>query len=77
MPRSLANCYENLVRYLDEIAGTYGRQGISQRQARTIHTKLEASRMDEIFQSGLHEFITDFISENNSLGSTISQQYLM
>jgi len=77
MPRSLANCYENLVRYLDEIAGTYSRQGAAQRQARTIHTRLESSRMEEIFQSGLHEFITGFIAENNALGSTISQQYLM
>ena len=27
MPRSLASCYENLVRYLDQIARAYGRQG--------------------------------------------------
>ena len=34
MPRSLASCYENLVRYLDHIARAYGRQGPAQRQAR-------------------------------------------
>jgi uncharacterized alpha-E superfamily protein len=77
MPRSLASCYENLVRYLDEIAGSYGRQGTAQRHARIIHSRLEASRMDEIFQSGLHEFIDGFIADNNSLGSAINQQYLM
>jgi uncharacterized alpha-E superfamily protein len=77
MPRSLASCYENLVRYLDEIAGTYGRQGPSQRFARTIHTRLESSRMEEIFQRGLHEFVVEFIADNNSLGTAISQQYLM
>ena len=77
MPRSLASCYENLVHYLDEIAGDYGRQGPAQRQARVIHTRLETSRMEEIFQHGLHEFITEFIADNNSLGTTISQQYLM
>jgi len=77
MPRSLASCYENLVHYLDEIAGDYGRQGPAQRQARIIHTRLETSRMEEIFQHGLHEFITEFIADNNSLGTTISQQYLM
>ena len=26
MPRSLASCYENLVRYLDDIARAYGRR---------------------------------------------------
>ena len=40
MPRSLASCYENLVRYLDEIARAYGRQGPAQRQARAIRTRL-------------------------------------
>jgi uncharacterized alpha-E superfamily protein len=77
MPRSLASCYQNLVRFLDSIAGAYGRQGAAQRQARAIHTRLEASRMDEIFQHGLHEFIIEFIADNNSLGAAISQQYLM
>jgi uncharacterized alpha-E superfamily protein len=76
MPRSLASCYENLVQNLDRIAGAYGRQGASQRQARVIRTRLQNSRMDGIFQSGLHEFIGSFITDNNKLGSAISQQYL-
>ena len=50
MPRSLASCYENLVRYLDHIARAYGRQGPAQRQARAIRARLENSRMEEIFQ---------------------------
>jgi uncharacterized alpha-E superfamily protein len=33
--------------------------------------------MEEIFQQGLHEFIGDFISANNRLGSAITEQYLM
>ncbi len=76
MPRSLSSCYENLVQNLDRIAGAYGRQGASQRQARAIRTRLQNSRMEEIFQTGLHEFIGSFIKDNNKLGSTISQQYL-
>jgi uncharacterized alpha-E superfamily protein len=76
MPRSLASCYENLVRYLDQIARAYGRQGAAQRQARAIRTRIENSRMDEIFQHGLHEFIGEFVADNNRLGTAISQQYL-
>jgi len=76
MPRSLASCYQNLARYLDEIARAYGRQGPAQRQARILRTRLENSRMDEIFQGGLHEFIGDFIAANNQLGGAISTQYL-
>src|ERR1700723_1941947 len=57
MPRSLASCYENLVRFFDAIAHAYGRQGPAQRRARAVRTRLQNSRMNEIFQSGLHEFI--------------------
>jgi uncharacterized alpha-E superfamily protein len=32
--------------------------------------------MEDIFQSGLHEFIGEFIADNNKLGSAITQQYL-
>ena len=77
MPRSLASCYENMVRHLDQIAQVYGRQGPAQRQARAIRTRLQNSDMDAIFQRGLHEFIGEFVSDNNRLGSIIAQQYLM
>jgi uncharacterized alpha-E superfamily protein len=77
MPRSLANCYENLVQDLDRIARTYGRQGPAQRQARAVRARLENSRIEEIFQNGLHEFIGEFIEGNNLLGSAVAQQYLM
>jgi uncharacterized alpha-E superfamily protein len=76
MPRSLASCYENIVTHLDKVASVYGRQGPSQRLARGVRTRLQNSRMDEIFQTGLHEFIQTFISDNNRIGTTISQQYL-
>jgi uncharacterized alpha-E superfamily protein len=77
LPRSLASCYQNLVLYLDHIARAYGRQGGSQRQARSTRTRIENSRMEEIFQNGLHEFISEFISENNQLGGAIAEQYLV
>jgi uncharacterized alpha-E superfamily protein len=77
MPRSLASCYENLVRYLEDIARVYGRQGPAQRQARAIRARLENSRMEEIFQGGLHEFIDEFIIDSNRLGAAVTEQYLM
>jgi len=77
MPRSLASCYENLVRFCDAIATAYGRQGLAQRQARAIRTRLQNSRMEEIFQTGLHEFIEEFVADNNALGAAVSSQYLI
>jgi uncharacterized alpha-E superfamily protein len=76
MPRSLANCYELLVRHLDLVAEAYGRRGPSQRLASAMQAQLSSTRIETVFASGLHEFITDFIVENNEVGSAIVEQYL-
>ena len=67
MPRSLISCYESIDRALDSLARDDGRSGAAQRQARAMHAKLERASMTEIFQSGLHEFITSFIEDNARL----------
>jgi uncharacterized alpha-E superfamily protein len=77
LPRSLASCYGNLVRNLDQIGVAYGRQGAAQRHARGVRNRLEHSHMDDIFQHGVHEFIQEFISDNGRLGEIISKQYLI
>ncbi len=77
MPRSLASCYEAIVRNLDQVGSAYGRQGQAQRLARGIRARLQNSNMEGIFQRGLHEFIGEFIEENNSLGAAITQQFLV
>src|SRR5215471_8934560 len=77
MPRSLASCYENLVRFCDSIAAAYGRQGLAQRSARAINRRLGDTKIEQVFQAGLHEFIGEFISDNNALGAAVSSQYLI
>jgi uncharacterized alpha-E superfamily protein len=77
MPRSFASCYENISRFLDALGETYGRQGPSQRMARKTLSTLANRKMGDIYDNGLHEFITEFIDDNNRLGSTISEQYLV
>ncbi|MBX9739684.1 MAG: alpha-E domain-containing protein [Beijerinckiaceae bacterium] len=77
MPRSLHFCYDNIVRLLDAIARAYGRQGPSQRHARSVLSRLENASIKEIFETGLHEFLTGFIEDNDRLGSNIAEQYLI
>ncbi len=77
MPHSLASCYENISRYLDDLAAFYGRQGNSQRIARATLTKLSNAKMEQIFQSGLHEFINNFVADNNRLSAAVAEQYLV
>jgi uncharacterized alpha-E superfamily protein len=76
MPRSLISCYESIDRALDSLAREDGRSGASQRQARAMLSRLERATMSEIFQNGLHEFITAFLDDNGRLSTTISEQYL-
>ena len=38
--------------------------------------RLENEKIESIFQSGLHEFITAFIADNAHLGTAIAEQYL-
>jgi uncharacterized alpha-E superfamily protein len=76
MPRSLAACYGAIVANLERLSSDYGRHGESQRLARSILVQLENNRIEQIFQSGLHEFVTGFISNNNRLGAAVATQYL-
>lgn len=75
-PRSLISSYESLNRVLDFLAERYGRQGPSQRLARQTYAGLQNLDIDTLFQTGLHEFLSQFLADNNRLGIALSEQYL-
>ncbi len=77
MPRSLIACYENIVRFLDSIGKAYGHKGEAQRHAHTVLARLMGATTKEIFQSGLHEFVTAFVENNTRLGTIVAEQYLL
>ena len=77
MPRSLASCYEVIVRHTDLLADAYGRRGPAQRQARGVLARLSGARIEDLFQSGLHEFISAFLADNAKFGAAIAEQYLV
>jgi uncharacterized alpha-E superfamily protein len=76
MPRSLASCQALIVQLLENLAEAYGRRGASQRLASAMMERLSESDMEDIFQSGLHEFILGFLAENNRLAAAVHDQYL-
>lgn len=76
-PRSIASCMGNVVLFLDQLAAQYGRQGPSQRAARALAARLSNTNINEIFQSGLHEFLQEMIVEVNGIGASIGRQYLI
>lgn len=76
MPRSLAACSKNAVRYLDELSRASGRRGPAHRQAVRMANRLAESDINGIFKSGLHEEIERFLDENNTLGILVGEQFL-
>jgi uncharacterized alpha-E superfamily protein len=77
LPCSLASCYRNLVRNLDQIGIAYDRQGPAQRHSRGIRNRLEHGQMEDIIQHGIAEFVQEFIADNATLAEIIAKQYMI
>jgi uncharacterized alpha-E superfamily protein len=75
MPRSLRSCYQEIVAALVDLGRYYGADDGCQSLASETLRQLEQGDMSAIFQSGLHEFLTDFIARNNRLASDVSAAY--
>jgi len=76
MPRSLMSCLNRTTGYLDALGRAYGDRGECHRRAGRMHSRLRYAKVDEIIEAGLHEFLTEFIEENEALGGDIAHQYL-
>ena len=74
MPRSLSFC-SPITRTLDMLADTYGKRLPCHEAVADVTAMLEGNNMDRIFQSGLHEFLTEFIARNNRLTEALSESY--
>jgi uncharacterized alpha-E superfamily protein len=75
IPRSLASCYDDILRHLDLLGSAHGKRGPAHRLASAGHARLAQGNIDAIFAEGLHEYLTRFIVENNKLGEAIAEQY--
>jgi uncharacterized alpha-E superfamily protein len=77
MPRSLRSCYEQVMQNLDILGGRYGgRVGAPHRLTGEMLAKLRYSSIEDIFQTGLHEFLTDTIDRTLVIDEEINQFYL-
>lgn len=74
MPRSLHACLDETNHILDQLSGN--RQTECRRLAGELHARLRFGKMQDIFQKGLHEFLSDFIDSNNLLGAEIQRAFL-
>ncbi|MFN4193268.1 MAG: alpha-E domain-containing protein [Tabrizicola sp.] len=75
-PRSLATCTAGLVNHLGRIAKAYGRDTRAQDCARALLSGIEGTTVEMIFEEGLHEFLTRYITETAALATAIHDSYL-
>lgn len=75
MPRSLAYCHGQISGNLDALGEAYGARHACHALAEETARLLEDQTIDDIFQNGLHEFLTDFTARNNRLSEDISVAY--
>lgn len=75
MPRSLAYNYGVVLDALDRLAQQYGTRPPCFDTAARMRRQLEVSGIDEIFEQGLHEFLTGFLAGNARLATEIARDY--
>jgi uncharacterized alpha-E superfamily protein len=75
-PRALITCVAGMNNHLGRLAKLYGRQTDVQRKAAALLAQVETATVDQIFDEGLHEFLTRFIKETASLAAVVHETYL-
>ncbi len=75
-PRSLITCTGSALEQLNALAVEYGRTTPAVTLAEDLHGELKRARIEEVFDEGLHEFLSRFIDSTASLAGAIHQSYL-
>ena len=75
-PRSLLSCCVDVNEHLDHLARIYDRSTTAQEAARKLLGELAEASMADVFDEGLHEFLSRMIYENGRLAGCIVDQYL-
>ena len=75
MPRSLSFCFNKIVDNLGYLADNYGQRHPSHELADRMVKRFDKTTIESIFDYGLHEYIVDFLRDNNALGQQIEQDF--
>lgn len=75
MPRSLAFCYNKITSNLGYLEADYGARHACHDHAEAIRSRLEGRAVEDVFDQGLHQFIRDFVRDNDRLGLLIDEAY--
>ncbi len=74
-PRSLFYCYDRIGEHLTRLARRYGQRNTCQSLADRTIAQLFDQEISDIFQEGLHEFLSSFIVTNNQLSLQLADDF--
>ena len=74
-PRSLVYCHSQLGENLAALARIHGREGKSGVMIRNSASSLASLTIDQVFEQGLHQFLTAFTSCNAQIAAAIADDY--
>jgi uncharacterized alpha-E superfamily protein len=77
VPRSVHHCLWMVDLAMRELADIYGARGEADRLAGELHARLRYARIDQVFDTGLHEFLGDLRTDVAALSDEIGRQFLL
>lgn len=75
-PRSLITSVQTANDHLDRLARGYDKSTLAQTEARQLLARLIETRVEDIFDEGLHEFLIGAIDEIARIGDFVDRVYL-
>ena len=75
-PRSLVTCIDGTTQHLDRLAKAYGVCTDVHLRAREMRAGLERLTVEDVFDEGLHDFLSRFIRQTADLSVMIRETYL-
>lgn len=73
MPRSLHGCMTEVYRAVRWIGGASSRE--VERRAGQLHSELHFARIEDVFEQGMHEYLTEFLEQTRDLAEEINRAY--
>ena len=75
MPRSLHRCMSQVFQHLCAVRNELSAE--TERRAGEMHAALNFGRIDDIFESGLHQYLLQFVERTKDLGERVSRDFLV
>ncbi|MFC3173894.1 alpha-E domain-containing protein [Novosphingobium bradum] len=74
-PRSLAFCYDKLRSNMAGLAREYGQESRAHALLLAARARLDQSPIEQIIETGLHEFIVGFIAQTIEIAEAVAEDY--